>query len=107
MQEFHDIQPAGTGFHEGEGWTPELGLEFMLSRTITDPQHVRDEIDRYLGWPGQAPSYALGQRVWEQTRHAALAAHPEWTLKEFHTRALALGGVSLDVLAEEMTGAEI
>nr|BFF00356.1 DUF885 domain-containing protein [Streptoalloteichus tenebrarius] len=47
--------PAGTGFHEGERWTPELGLEFMLTRTITDPAHVRDEIDRYLGWPGQAP----------------------------------------------------
>ena len=44
--------PAGYGFHEGERWTPELGLEFMLDRTITDPHHVRDEIDRYLGWPG-------------------------------------------------------
>ena len=43
--------PAGTGFHEGERWTPELGLEFMLTRTVTDPAQVRDEIDRYLGWP--------------------------------------------------------
>ena len=29
--------PAGTGFHEGERWTPELGLEFLLTRTVTDP----------------------------------------------------------------------
>ena len=56
--------PAGTGFHEGERWTPELGLEFLLTRTITDPAHCRDEIDRYLGWPGQAPSYKVGERVW-------------------------------------------
>src|SRR5690606_41838813 len=35
--------PAGTGFHEGQRWTPDLGLEFMLTRTITDPDHVRDE----------------------------------------------------------------
>uniref|UniRef100_UPI003F828048 DUF885 domain-containing protein n=1 Tax=Actinosynnema sp. TaxID=1872144 RepID=UPI003F828048 len=56
--------PKGTGFHEGERWTPELGLEFMLTRTITDPAHVHDEIDRYLGWPGQAPAYKLGERLW-------------------------------------------
>ena len=56
--------PAGTGFHEGERWTGELGLEFLLTRTISDPAHCRDEIDRYLGWPGQAPSYKVGERVW-------------------------------------------
>ncbi len=33
--------PAGTGFHEGERWTPELGLEFLLTRTISDPAHCR------------------------------------------------------------------
>ena len=60
--------PAGTGFHEGERWTPELGLEFMLTRTITDPAHVRDEIDRYLGWPGQAPAYKIGERLWLAAR---------------------------------------
>ena len=32
--------PAGTGFHEGERWTPELGLEFLLTRTIADPAHA-------------------------------------------------------------------
>lgn len=64
---------------------------------------LRFELHRYLGWPGQAPSYALGQRVWEQTRSSALRAHPDWTLRDFHTRALALGGVSLDVLADELT----
>ena len=39
--------PASSGFHPGERWTPELGLEFMLTRTITDPHHAR----RYgSGW---------------------------------------------------------
>ncbi|GAB3508941.1 DUF885 domain-containing protein [Amycolatopsis cihanbeyliensis] len=95
--------PAGTGFHEGERWTPELGLEFMLTRTITDADHVRDEIDRYLGWPGQAPSYKLGERMWlaarEDTRRRMGSA---FDLKDFHTRALRLGGMGLDTLKETL-----
>ncbi|MER7116925.1 DUF885 domain-containing protein [Saccharomonospora azurea] len=93
--------PKGTGFHEGERWTPELGLEFMLTRTITDPAHVHDEIDRYLGWPGQAPSYKLGERLWlearEETRRREGAA---FDLKAFHTRALRMGGMGLATLKD-------
>ena len=87
----------------GGVWDAEKAWAFLSSSVAMDPAVLRFELDRYLGWPGQAPSYALGQRVWEQTRTAALAAHPDWSLKEFHTRALALGGVTLDVLAAEMT----
>ncbi|WP_181771054.1 DUF885 domain-containing protein [Amycolatopsis pittospori] len=93
--------PAGTGFHEGERWTPDLGLEFMLTRTITDPAHVHDEIDRYLGWPGQAPSYKLGERLWLAARDDARARQGDaFDIKRFHTRALALGGMGLDTLRE-------
>ncbi|MFI7121394.1 DUF885 domain-containing protein [Amycolatopsis sp. NPDC049868] len=93
--------PAGTGFHEGERWTPELGLEFMLTRTVTDPAHVHDEIDRYLGWPGQAPSYKLGERLWLTAREEARARQGDaFDIKQFHTRALALGGMGLDTLRE-------
>lgn len=95
--------PAGTGFHEGSRWTPELGLEFMLTRTVTDAAHVRDEIDRYLGWPGQAPSYKLGERLWlaarEEARQRAGAA---FDLKAFHREALRLGPMGLDTLRAEL-----
>lgn len=95
--------PAGTGFHEGERWTPELGLEFMLTRTITDPDHVRDEIDRYLGWPGQAPSYKLGERLWLAARDDAKARQGSaFDSKDFHSRALRLGGMGLDTLREQL-----
>ncbi|MGH3435320.1 MAG: DUF885 domain-containing protein [Sciscionella sp.] len=95
--------PRGTGFHEGERWTPELGLEFMLTRTITDPAHVRDEIDRYLGWPGQAPSYKLGERLWLAAREEARRrAGDTFDLKEFHTRALRMGSMGLDTLRERL-----
>ncbi|MFD1149409.1 DUF885 domain-containing protein [Saccharothrix hoggarensis] len=96
--------PKGTGFHEGERWTPDLGLEFMLTRTITEPAHVRDEIDRYLGWPGQAPSYKLGERLWLAARDDARARHGDaFDLKAFHKQALEMGAMGLDTLRERLT----
>ncbi|MFI6028267.1 DUF885 domain-containing protein [Amycolatopsis magusensis] len=95
--------PADADFHPGERWTPELGLEFMLTRTITDEAHVYDEIDRYLGWPGQAPSYKLGERLWLAAREEARARKGDsFDIKEFHTKALALGGMGLDTLREQL-----
>jgi len=95
--------PSGTGFHEGERWTPELGLEFMLTRTVTDEPLVRDEIDRYLGWPGQAPAYKLGERLWIELREEARKRQGDaFDLKDFHTRALRLGGMGLDTLREQL-----
>ena len=95
--------PAGFGFHPGERWTPELGLEFMTTRTMTDADHIRDEIDRYLGWPGQAPSYKLGERLWLAAREdAQRRAGAAFDLKDFHTRALRLGGMGLDTLREQL-----
>ena len=91
--------PAGTGFHEGERWTPELGLEFLRTRTIADSAHSADEIDRYLGWPGQAPAYKVGERVWLAGREAARARHgARFDPKAFHAAALRFGGMGLDPL---------
>jgi uncharacterized protein (DUF885 family) len=95
--------PAGSGFHPGERWTPELGLEFMLTRTITDADHVHDEIDRYLGWPGQAPSYKLGERLWLSARDEAKQRKgADFDLKSFHQQALEMGSMGLDTLRERL-----
>jgi uncharacterized protein (DUF885 family) len=95
--------PAGAGFHPGERWTPELGLEFMLTRTITEPAYVRDEVDRYLGWPGQAPAYKLGERCWRAAREEARRRHGEmFDLRVFHTAALRMGGMGLETLEERL-----
>jgi uncharacterized protein (DUF885 family) len=97
------VIPKGTGFHEGERWTPALGLEFMTSRTLTDPALVRDEVDRYLGWPGQAPSYKLGERVWLAARDEAKQRDPErFDLTSFHKAALEMGSMGLDTLRERL-----
>jgi uncharacterized protein (DUF885 family) len=93
--------PPGTGFHEGERWTPELGWEFLLGkvRGYMDEPTLRYELDRYLGWPGQAPSYKVGERVWLQARaDAERRAGGAFDLSEFHRRALDLGSIGLDPL---------
>jgi uncharacterized protein (DUF885 family) len=95
--------PRGTGFHEGSRWTPELGLEFMLTRTVTEETLVHDEVDRYLGWPGQAPAYKLGERLWLSARDDARArAGSSFDLREFHMRALRMGQMGLDTLHERL-----
>ncbi|WP_189772177.1 DUF885 domain-containing protein [Streptomyces tauricus] len=95
--------PAGVGFREGERWTPELGRAFLLTRTLIDPGGVDEEIDRYLGWPGQAPSYKLGERVWRAARDEARRRHgPAFDAKVFHSRALGLGAMGLDTLRESL-----
>jgi uncharacterized protein (DUF885 family) len=64
---------------------------------------VRDEIDRYLGWPGQAPAYKIGERLWLAAREDAKRRHgDDFDIKDFHTRALKLGGMGLDTLREQL-----
>jgi len=64
---------------------------------------VRFEVNRYFGWPGQAPSYKVGQRIWEQIRDEYAAAEgADFDIKEFHRKALDIGGVGLDTLKAAM-----
>ena len=83
----------------GEGlWDAGSAWAFLRHNVAMDESFLRFELDRYLGWPGQAPSYAVGQRLWEDARDGALAGGT--SLKDFHTRALRLGSVGLGVLRE-------
>jgi uncharacterized protein (DUF885 family) len=81
---------------DGGRWDAERAWVFLQSHSAMSEEHLRFELDRYLGWPGQAPSYAIGQRIWQQLRDEMLSRG--LSLKEFHSRALDLGGLPLDVL---------
>jgi uncharacterized protein (DUF885 family) len=87
------------GWRPGEVWDADRVLEFMLAHSWHEEGQVRFEVNRYLGWPGQAPSYKLGERIWLQARDEAKArAGSSWDLKAFHTAALDLGSLGLDPL---------
>jgi uncharacterized protein (DUF885 family) len=80
-------------------WTAESALDFLRANVNMDDAFVRFEVNRYLGWPGQAPSYKIGQRIWEQLRDDAERRDGAgFSLAGFHRRALDLGGVGLDTL---------
>lgn len=85
---------------DGTGtWDADYALDFMRKNVNMSDQFVQFEVNRYLGWPGQAPSYKVGQRIWEQVRDAYQAERGSgFDVKEFHKRALDMGGVGLDTL---------
>jgi uncharacterized protein (DUF885 family) len=87
------------GFHPGEVWTPDLGREFIGQHCLMDDAFLDFEVARYLGWPGQAPSYKVGERIWLQAREDARArAGAAFDMKAFHRAALDLGSLGLDPL---------
>lgn len=91
------------GFHIGERWTPALGLEFMIARSQMSEPELRFEVQRYLGWPGQAPSYKVGERIWLQAREEARRRHGDaFDLRTFHRQALDLGSLGLDPLRDAL-----
>ncbi len=94
--------PAGEA-HHGERWTPELALPFVIERSRFPAAMMRSEVDRYLGMPGQAISYKVGEKVWLEARADAQRRHGDaFDLKAFHAHALDLGGMGLDLLREEL-----
>ncbi|GIF11292.1 DUF885 domain-containing protein [Actinoplanes teichomyceticus] len=91
------------GFHPGERWTPELGWEFLRGHTRVPEEVLRFEWKRYLGWPGQAPSYKVGERIWLQARDEAKQRKgSDFDLKTFHRDALNLGSLGLDPLRKAL-----
>jgi uncharacterized protein (DUF885 family) len=97
------VIPADERFHPGERWTPELARRFLLERSYSEPQFMLSELDRYLGWPGQAIAYKVGERAWLEARAKAQRHQgAAWDLKAFHAHALDLGPLGLDQLAVEV-----
>ena len=96
--------PKGTGWREGERWNAGTAWEFLRAHSSWDEKRLRFELHRYLGWPGQVPSYKLGERVWLQAREEARArAGGAFSLKDFHSKALSLGAMGLDPLRETLS----
>lgn len=99
----HLGKPAFDKFGGGT-WDRDKAWALLKDNVNMDEAFLRFELNRYLGWPGQAPSYKVGQRLWEQIRaeaKSAVEARGEvFSLKDFHTRALNVGSVPMDVLRD-------
>ncbi|MBS6259875.1 DUF885 domain-containing protein [Cutibacterium avidum] len=82
----------------GGEWNWDKAWTFFNNHVSMDEGSARYEVNRYFGWPGQAPSYKLGERTWLELREAAKAKDPNFDLKEYHTKVLRMGALPLDVL---------
>lgn len=92
--------PAEVG---GGEWTYDKAWTYLTAHNNDEEASLRFELDRYLGWPGQAPSYKVGERIWMQLRDETAAREGDsFDPKAFHRRALDIGSVGLDVLIEAM-----
>ncbi len=92
--------PASVG---GGSWDYGKAWQFLSAHSRMSEGTLRYELDRYLGWPGQAPSYKVGERHWLELREQARAADgAAFDLRAFHRRALDIGSVGLDVLHDAL-----
>ena len=87
--------PEGTGT-----WDAQYAKAFLRDNTAMPEANLAFELDRYMGWPGQAPSYALGYKDWVDLRRQALAQG--MSEHEFHVKALKLGSMPMDMLTNEV-----
>jgi uncharacterized protein (DUF885 family) len=95
--------PDDSPLHAGETWTPAVAREFLGAHIGRPPAFIDSEIVRYLGRPGQAIGYKLGERAWLAGRDAARAARgADFDLKSWHAAALSLGSLGLDDLTAEL-----
>ncbi len=83
------------------GWSRKRAVEYMASRTALSLREVNSEIDRYIGWPGQAVSYKMGElkiRALRKKAEAALGA--DFDLAEFHNLILSNGAITMALLEQ-------
>jgi uncharacterized protein (DUF885 family) len=92
-----------TGMHH-YGWSRSQAMDFMWRNTATTQANVRNEIDRYIGWPGQALAYMVGRREIQRLRaEAKQKLGAQFDIRAFHGTVLGNGAVPLGVLQQLVT----
>jgi uncharacterized protein (DUF885 family) len=91
-----------TGIHS-LGWTRAQAEDFMRQHTALTDVNISNEVDRYIGWPGQALAYKVGQlEILKLRAEAEQALGKKFDLKAFHAIVLGAGAVTLPVLQERV-----
>ncbi len=91
-----------TGMH-AKGWSRQQAIDFLAANTALSLHNVTTEIDRYIGWPGQALSYKIGELTLWRLRHDAEAAlGDQFDLRQFHDQLLGAGSLPLPQLQQRI-----
>lgn len=91
-----------TGIH-AKGWSRQQAIDYMTANSALAPHNIESEVDRYIGWPGQATGYMIGQLTIRQLR--ALAERElgeDFDLRAFHDEVLKDGSLPLPLLEKQI-----
>jgi prolyl oligopeptidase len=91
-----------TGIHY-RGWTRQQAIDFFKDNAAKTELDIVNEIDRYIGNPGQALAYKIGQlRILAIRRSAEQALGDRFNVRAFHDELLGAGALPLDILQQRM-----
>ncbi|HWA35827.1 MAG TPA: DUF885 domain-containing protein [Cyclobacteriaceae bacterium] len=91
-----------TGIHY-KGWTRDQALKYLAENTALSMHEVTTEIDRYIGWPGQALSYKIGElKIKSLRKKSEEALGKDFNIGDFHAAILQNGSVPLGVLERQV-----
>ena len=91
-----------TGLHY-KGWTRQQAIDFFKDNAAKTEHDIVNEIDRYIGNPGQALAYKIGQlRILALRESAERQLGDSFDIRAFHDELLGAGALPLDVLQQRM-----
>ena len=91
-----------TGVHS-QHWTRQQMVDYFHEHSAMDETTIQSEVDRYIGWPGQALAYKIGQmKILELRDRAKKALGDKFDLRAFHDQVLDSGALPLDVLSDRI-----
>lgn len=86
------------GLHT-KGWTREQAIQYLKERTPSSDQVIVSSVERYMGNPGQALGYKIGQLViFKLRKKAEEELKDKFDVAKFHEQVLSIGSVPLKVL---------
>jgi len=89
-----------TGLHS-QGWSRQQAIDYMVNTTGMSEGEVVSEVERYMGLPGQALAYKVGElKILELRERARQELGSRFDLKAFHAVVLENGGVPLTILEQ-------
>ena len=92
-----------TGMH-ALGWSRGQATEFMAAHTALGLNNIENEVDRYIGWPGQALAYKVGQlEISRLRRDAEAGLGGAFDVRAFHDAVLDHGALPLATLRESVS----
>lgn len=96
--------PENAPIGEGAPWSYEIAVEYMRRFGFRTDAQSHAEVLRYLGWPGQAISYKLGEREILSIRsETERRLGGDFDLKRFHSEMIGNGAMGLAMLRSEMS----